>query len=363
MINFATGLAYVLFHFNALLLITVVFCISLITKKDISKYRPEVSSVIGFFLFFLLLFYMGYRPISYVFGDMGTYAHSFNLAKSSWSYALEGRDVIFDALIVFCAQYTSVENFFLIVDVIYLVPYLLVCRKFFKKYWFIAFLVMWTSLSFWTYGTNGLRNGMATSIFLLAFMFNNKILRIAVMVLAIGMHKSLILPTASYIITLFFSNSTLLLRFWLLCIPLSFVAGGVFESMFAAIGFGGLDRRMSMYINSYSQIEYNTGFRIDFLLYSAAPIYAGWYYIEKLKLKDNLYKTIFNIYIIANAFWLLVIRAPFSNRFAYLSWFLMGFVLVYPLLKFRLMKNQATVLGVIILLNYLFTYYLLVIAA
>lgn len=368
MINFATGLQYVLFYFNALLLITIIYCVGLILRREIDKYNPEVGSFIGYGLFFLLVFYMGYRPISYVFGDMSTYAQSFNLAKSNWNYALageqvtfvEGSDIVFDSLMVFCAKYTSVENFFLIVDIIYLLPYLLVCRKFFKKYWFIAFLAIWTSLSFWTFGTNGLRNGMATSIFICIFLFNNKLLQVGFMILAIGMHKSLILPSAAYIFTLFFSNTTLLLRFWILCIPLSFVAGNVFESLIAQIGFGGLDKRISSYINPYQDIEYNIGFRLDFLLYSAIPIYIGWYYIEKLKYNNSLYRTIYHIYIISNAFWILVIRAPFSNRFAYLSWFLMGFILVFPLLKQKIIKNQAFVLGIILIINILFTYYQLV---
>ncbi len=361
MIRFATGLEYIFFYYNVLLLITVIFCFVLITKKDVSNFNPKVSSFIGFILFVLLVFYMGFRPNSYVFGDMPTYAHSFELAKSGWNNKLSGRDVLFDSLITFCAQTTTVEGFFFIVTLIYLVPCLLVSRKFFKQYWFLGFLMLWTSLSFWSYGTNGLRNGMATSIFMLAFVFDSKLIRIALMLAAVNMHKSLMLPTAAYILTLVFSNTTLLIRLWLLCIPLSFVAGGIFESIFSSIGFGDIDQRMSVYTNSAAIMEYNTGFRIDFLLYSGTAIFAGWYYTEKLNYTDKLYKTLFNIYIITNAFWVLVIRAPFSNRFAYLSWFLMGFVIVYPLLKHKLIKNQLAKIGMIILANYAFTYTLLVI--
>lgn len=361
MIKFVTGIQYVFFYYNILLLITVIFCFAFIAKKNIDTFSPKISSFIGFILFVLLVCYMGFRPNSYVFGDMSTYAHSFELAKSGWGTNMTGRDVLFDSLIIFCAKTTTVEGFFFIITLIYLIPCLLVSRKFFKEYWFLGFLMLWTSMSFWSYGTNGLRNGMATSMFLMAFVFDIQLIRIALMIAAINMHKSLILPTSAYLLTLFFSNTALLIRLWILSIPLSFIAGSVFESIFSSIGFGDIDQRMGVYTNNTMTMEYNSGFRIDFLIYSATAIFAGWYYTEKLKYTDKLYKTIFNIYIITNAFWVLVIRAPFSNRFAYLSWFLMGFVIIYPLLKHKLVKNQLTKIGMIILANYAFTYILLVV--
>lgn len=362
MMNLVSGLQYVLFYYNSLLLITVIFCFAFIAKKDIEGFNPGVTSFIGYILFVLLVFYMGFRPDSYIFGDMSTYAHSFELAKSGWTSKLTGRDILFDSLITLCARTTTVEGFFFIVSLIYLIPCLLISRKFFKEYWFIGFLMLWTSMSFWSYGTNGLRNGMATSIFLMAFVFDSRLLRIGMMIAAISMHKSLILPTGAYIMTLFFSNTSLLIRLWLLAIPLSFIAGGVFESIFSSVGFGDIEERMGAYTGGgLLDMEYNSGFRVDFLLYSATAIFAGWYYTEKLKYKDTMYQTLYNMYLVTNTFWVLVIRAPFSNRFAYLSWFLMGFVIIYPLLKHKLVKNQLAKIGGIILANYAFTYILLVV--
>ncbi len=361
MIQFATGLAYVSFYYNIVLLITFVFALVLISKKEIDNFNPKISSFIGLILATLLLFYIGLRPQSYVFGDMTTYVHSFNLAKSGWENQLADRDLLFGMLLDFAVKFSDVEGFFLMSAIIYVVPCFLVSRKFFGQYWFVGFMMLWTSFSFWTYGTNGIRNGMATSIFLLAFLFDNKLLRLGIMIASVYMHKSMILPTAAFVVTMFFNNSILLLRFWLLCIPLSLVAGGVFESIFSSIGFGGIDSRMGVYVNNPTQWEYNTGFRFDFLLYSATAVFAGWYYIEKLNYRDKTYVTMYNIYLIANAFWILVIRAPFSNRFAYLSWFIMGIVIIYPLLKNKLIPMQATKIGLILLANYAFTYTLLVI--
>ena len=62
--------------------------------------------------------------------------------------------------------------------------------------------------------------------------------------------------------------------------------------------------------------------------------------------------------MIANAFWILIIRANFSNRFAYLSWFLMAPVIAYPMLRYKLFPNQYRIVGLVLAFYYLFTYFM-----
>ena len=80
--------------------------------------------------------------------------------------------------------------------------------------------------------------------------------------------------------------------------------------------------------------------------------------VEQVKTiqEDKTYNLIFNTYVIANSFWVLVIRAEFTNRFAYLSWFLLGLVIVYPYLKAKFFHNQGVVLGKVIAVYFAFTY-------
>ena len=53
----------------------------------------------------------------------------------------------------------------------------------------------------------------------------------------------------------------------------------------------------------------------------------------------------------------MVIRAAFSNRFAYLSWFLYPIVIAYPLLRLPIWKtNQGKRLNQIMMANIGFTY-------
>ena len=48
---------------------------------------------------------------------------------------------------------------------------------------------------------------------------------------------------------------------------------------------------------------------------------------------SNLYKNLLNLYLCLNGIWMLCMYAAFTNRIAYLSWFLYPIVLVYPFLQ------------------------------
>ena len=128
--------------------------------------------------------------------------------------------------------------------------------------------------------------------------------------------------------------------------------GSIFISLFTTLGFG--DDRLASYLSG--ELSSDTRFRWDFLFYSAFPVFAGWYFIIKKQFNDKYYYHILNTYLICNAFWILVIRANFSNRFAYLSWFLMAFVIIYPLLKQQFFKNQQVIIAKVVTAYFLFTF-------
>jgi len=85
------------------------------------------------------------------------------------------------------------------------------------------------------------------------------------------------------------------------------------------------------------------------VIYSVIPILVGYYYLFKIKVVDVFYHRIFNMYLFANAIWLLVISMAFTDRMAYLSWFLVPFLLLYPLLKYALPINQKKWVFIILL--------------
>jgi len=214
------------------------------------------------------------------------------------------------------------------------------------------------SFSFWAYGTNGVRNGIATSFFLFATSRNKRFYQYIWIALSIAFHKTLVLPAVGWILTSFVNRPKLYYYFWFATIPLSLALPGFWENF-----FGGLveDDRATYFTDTRYDDQFSkVGFRWDFLLYSFLGVGAGWYYLFKEKIKDETYARLFNTFLFANAFWVLVIRASFSNRFAYLSWFMMAIIIVYPLLKFQLFPNQGVKFSLVLLSYYLFTYVMII---
>ncbi len=311
----------------------------------------------GLVLLILLIMYLGLRPISgRYFGDMGTYSIYFK-NYASGANVTTNKDYLFHYYIKFMSNFTNVHGFFLVTEFLYIFPMFLISKKNFKEYWFYGFFMFVVSFSFFTYGVNGIRNGVATSMFLLALCYpKNKKLMILFLFLAGMFHKTMLLPILAYIIASIYSKPKFYLKGWLFSIPISLFAGSIMIALFTSLGFG--DDRLAGYLTNEVDSEKfsSTGFRWDFLFYSSFAVFAGWYFIFKKKFNDSLYNKIYITYLICNAFWVMVIKANFSNRFAYLSWFLMAIVIIFPLLKQRFFKHQEIVIGKISTAYFMFTY-------
>ena len=312
----------------------------------------------GFFAFVFVLLFMGLRPIHDVFVDMPGYSNIFHRYVDNPELQISN-DILFEIYTMIAAQIMTAQMYFLLFACLYVFPLYIVCKKWFKQYWFYGFLFLVTSFSFWSYGTNGIRNGVAGSLFLLAISRDKRVWQIVFIMLAIGFHKTMLLPTIGFVLANFYNKPKVMIAFWIATIPISLLGSGLFESIFSAIGFGE-DDRMLRYLTTEADttVFSSTGFRWDFLLYSLTAVVAGWYYIVKLKYNDKIYFWLFNTYVFANAFWILVIRANFSNRFAYLSWFMMGLVIIYPLLKSKLITSQHKKIGLILVIYFAFTFFM-----
>jgi len=337
-------------------MLLVVF-VSFLGTKGINIFSKKGRSFqrgLGIFVLVFTTLYIGLRPINGVFIDMMTYSRMFQKYAVGLPITSE-TDIFFHIFTKFCAQIMTANMYFLLCACIYILPLYLVSTKWFNKDWFFAFLLMITAFTFWNYGTNGIRNGMAGSLFLLGVSRKKMVFQILIIFLAINFHKTMLLPALAFAFSYIVNKPKLFIIIWGLCIPLSLVSGGVFENLIANIGLG--DDRLSYLTDEVDTSSFSSvGFRWDFILYSGTAIFAGWYYIIKKKYKDKLYYQLFTTYLLTNAFWILVIRANFSNRFAYLSWFMMGFIIIYPLLKKRIIPNQQRVIGLIVVAYFAFTF-------
>jgi len=348
----------------------IYFCLFLVLTNVIHATSLDINNnknikflrTSGWMLLILVILFLGLRPISgRYFGDMGTYANYFKGYANGLPITID-HDIAFHNYMKIVSNVVDAHGFFLITEVLYIVPTYLISKKYFKAYWFYGFLMFVVSFSFYTYGTNGIRNGLATSMFLWGLCYPNKKLIMGVFFFIAAMfHKSLLLPVMAFVLTYVYNNPKFYIKAWCLAIPVSLVLGSVFIAIFTGLGFG--DERLAGYLSGEGQLDdaINTGFRWDFLFYSAFPVFAGWYFIFKKQFHDPFYNQVFNTYLICNAFWILVIRANFSNRFAYLSWFLMAFIIIYPLLKQQFFKNQQVMIAKVVAAYFMFTYLMYII--
>jgi hypothetical protein len=357
MIEFIPLESYKAVYFNLLLIVTLFVFIQSYRYAISDAANTNEKRFLGITLLLVTILYVGLRPVSYVFGDMGTYAFQYADFVSGTKVDFDG-DFVFYMFMKLCSSVMPVEFFFLLCMFFYTYPLYLASVKLFDKYWFYSFFILIISLSFWSYGTNGIRNGLATSVFLLAVVKEKKVYTYLLLFLSVNIHHAMIVPIVMYFVAQYYTNTKYIFLFWLLCIPLSLALGSMLEAFFLGFGFGE-DEKLQSYLvenEDFQEQVSKTGFRWDFLIYSASGVFAGLYFIFKKKLEDVFYSHIFNTYLLTNAIWILVIRANFSNRFAYLSWFMLGLVIIYPMLKYKFFNYQHRLIGKILLAYFILTY-------
>lgn len=341
-----------------ILLVVMIFVIVNAFSFDVRDQKSiSIISIVGWFVTIFIMFYMGFRPINGVFIDMMVYANSFYKFQRGATVKIE-KDYVFNYFMKWCSTFMSAKNFFFFLATLYIVPCIIFSKKYLRQYWFFAVLMFLSSFSFWAYGVNGMRNGLATALFILGLCFyQKKYLIYPIFLLAYFMHASMIIPTFAFFVTGFYKNPKIYIFIWILAIPMSLLGGDVWMSFFSNLGIAE-DRATGYLVDNVKNMSKfsSTGFRWDFVLYSVTAIFAGYYFIYKKKIVDDFYVHLFGIYCIANAFWILVISAAFSNRFAYLSWFLMPVIFAYPMFRYKIWNDQYKVFGIILFMYFMFTF-------
>lgn len=176
---------------------------------------------------------------------------------------------------------------------------------------------------------------------------------------ALGFHRSAILPIAAMAAALTFVRTPkMALWFWVISIPVSLYLGEYATTLFSNMGFD--DRADKYFSGMYNKQEKGMefsyiGFRWDFLLYSSMPVLLIYYVTVVKGIKDRAFDMLATVYLLTNAFWVMVIRASFSNRFAYLSWFLYPLILAYGFIRLPIWEDQDRKCGLALLAHASFT--------
>jgi len=362
-------------YFETILIVTIMI-------MSISKYHSLASKDSQFviseertnwpiliFGCILLCILIGFRPLNIqYFGDTWVYASKYNNRLMLERIILDPyeKDTLFNLIMYYCSNYFDVSVFFLLVAVGYIFSAMAGFYRLFKNATGSAMLFFLGAFSFWAYGVNGIRNGLAGSLVIMAFALLltyrtklNLILGIGICFLAAGIHKTMLLPIVCFVFSRYIKSLKPIVGWWFLSIFLYIGFHGFFETFFSNLG---LDDRLSGYIGgteSYGSLGHKIGFRPDFLIYSFMPILLGIYVTRHCKNIGTIYPVLLKTYILSNSFWILLMNAAFSNRFAYLSWFMMPLVIAYPVLKLNIWDNkQGRNTSLILLAHSSFTFFM-----
>ena len=271
---------------------------------------------------------IGTRPLIGLYIDMQTYARIFRrFANGYWTTFYE--DVLFDVFTRISAAFLPIGAYFFLCALLYVFPKALATRRLFGPNWPIAFAVMASSFSFYAYATNGIRNGIATSFALMALAIPRLVPKLLWGIAAAMVHLSVLLTFLAHAIALRLRSIPLSLAFWLVSIPVSLVLPNAIVGDFVeSIG----DTRSDYFTRDEVEVGL---FRWDFILYSGlgTAAIAYWYFIRKVR--DDAFILFGSTYLIANGGWILVNDVAYSNRFAYLSWFMLELAILFPMLRER----------------------------
>ena len=327
-----------------------------------------INQLLGIVVCLFVILMMGFRPVSGNYGDTVNYAAGFqkdvankaNLSLFTWS-----KEWLYTFITHFFAKYSGLHGYFLCFAAIYVGSLWLAMRHIFAEYNFVPLLVVMSMFTFWAYGVNGIRNGVGASLFILAMAYADNIpMMVTIALMGAGVHNSVYLMIAAAALAWYVNDNRLYLSVWLLSIFISFLLGNQIQEWMAGFAdYMADDNKLTGYLTMTEQqmrsegVIVSTTFRWDFIAYSALGVGVGAYFLWRRKFEDAYYHWIFNTYLICNAFWVLIIRAPYSNRFAQISWFILPLVLVYPFIRERFWVNHERMLAAGILLFYAYGFY------
>lgn len=355
-------------YFHIMVFFMIIWCVIQCARGVVFDNQiVAIDQVLGMMVAAVTIVLIGMRPVDIAYGDTVNYAAGFQrMASNIENTGLHlGKEWLYDFITYYSAKYTNLHIYFTIFAIMYVVPLWLALRRIFSEYNFVPFIVVISMFTFWAYGVNGIRNGVGASLFILAMTYTENIpLMIIIALLGAGVHNTVYLMIAGALIAWFWNDSRVYIVAWFASILISLVFGNSIQAWMA--GFADSvadDNKLTAYLNYNEQsmksdgMFVSTSFRWDFLAYSGIGVAMAAYFLLFRQFRDQFYQWIFNIYLICNSFWVLIIRAPYSNRFAQISWFILPIVLIYPFMRERFWVNQEKMLTVGILVFYAFGFF------
>lgn len=333
--------------------LTLITLLTAIMASQYARYpnsrlsRKGGSSAPALVLTIAMTLWIGLRPISILFTDMVNYLEMYRIHRY-WTYFFDSNaeNFLFDNIYAYMsyAGY-DIYLFFLLIAAIYFGGMYIALKKLFPKDALYALIIYLGAFSTFSYGTNGIKAGAAASLFLCAIAYRRQTFAcIVFLIVSLGFHHSMVMPIAAFVICWFYSNPKNYLTGWVICLIIAALHITVFQEFFGSMG----DESAAGYLSTQNGFgNYYTGFRIDFVIYSAAPVFLGNWVVYSKGYRSRFYNFIYCTYTLTNAVWMLCMYASFTNRIAYLSWLMLPIVLIYPFFDYSFIPRQYKKLNIV----------------
>lgn len=293
----------------------------------------------------IFILFIGLRPKSGVFIDMMNYDSMYRMTSgNAFEFDYDANNYIFDNFFAyFSSNSFPIELFFLIIAALYFGGIYVSCKRLFPNDTLYAFVIYAGAFSTFSYATNGIKAGAAASIFLWAIgYYDRKLICALLMLVSLGFHHSMVLPITAFGICWLYRNPKSYLVWWVLSLFIAAAHITFFQSLFGGIA----DESGALYL-TIGDGGYRTAFRLDFIIYSSIPVFLGYYIINTLRYRSKIYNLFYCTYLLTNSVWMLCMYASFTNRIAYLSWFMLPIVLIYPFFDKAFVINQYGKLNIV----------------
>lgn len=298
-------------------------------------------------------------------GDTTTYFEHFIARSQGLTYKWVSRDWLYEAFTWLTSKTGSVAFHFISITFVIFAPILYWSKKHFNQAYWVVVLLFLAHPFFIPYANNGIRFGMASSIFILALTVRNSWYRLLFAVAAVLMHGTMLLPFLALYFILIFPK----IRFKY------FIIGSITANLFAFLLKSSWYQyllavlpvqyfyRMHFYLSEMHSrhITIWGGFRWDFWLYGFVIIAWTAWVVYKLKWRNTYFMFIAKLYILIHAITPLFYAVYFANRFAMLAWFLSPLLIALPLKMVEDkpdFKKYALVAISVQLSFYVFLYYI-----
>lgn len=294
--------------------------ITALYANERAQYGKNVVHFFSFCLFLFFILFVSFRDFDHK-GDTDTYLRVFNYLtnidffSTNIDLRIERGFVFLTAII---GRISDENRFFLfsitIIQAVFW--YVCFCKWVERKNVLICILIFISLFSSYNLGANALRQAIAIPIGLigLKFLLERKLL-FGVLLILLGtlFHKSVFLVLLSWMLTTNKVQIKNYIYIWLSFTVLSI--SGVFSGVVNYIKY---DFESYSHLAGDAALErYQTGFRIDFWMFSVIPLIL-FYFLKQPK-KDE-YSQLMKIYITIFSFFILMFEIPYSDRVGLYTW-------------------------------------------